>query len=232
MLNSIICGDAFQLLKEVPDQTVDLILTDPPYNISRPNRLHTMNKNAKGDTKRNGVNFGQWDIGFDQTGWLPNAVRVMKKGGSIVIWNSWENLGRIAEELTVLGLKVKRQLVCITKNPMPRNRDRLFVSCVQNALWAVRPGAKWTFNRRPGNGFETGVFHYAAQRSKHPTKKPTGMFKEIIEMLSNPGDLVLDPFAGIGTTAEASISLQRNFICFEKDEEYFKLAMDAKLNWS
>lgn len=220
--SQIIHGDAFQLLKEVPPESVRLILTDPPYNISRKNNFHTMK------IKRTSLDFGEWDYGFDQTGWLPDAVKTLMPGGSIVIWNSWENLGEIHDALTELGMSVKRQLICIRTNPMPRNRDRLFTSSAQNAIWAVKPGAKnpaWVFNRR-SDTYETGIFYYPAQRSKHPTKKPTGLFVELINILSNPGDLVLDPFSGIGTTAIAALHTGRKYLCFELDENYYKLALE------
>jgi site-specific DNA-methyltransferase (adenine-specific) len=217
--SAIYNGDAFELLKALPDSCIDLILTDPPYNISKPNNFSSMK------VKPTNLHFGDWDVGFDQTGWLPDATRVMKPGASIVIWNSFENMGVLAKALENLGLSVKRQLLCLRTNPMPRNRDRLFVSAIQNAIWAVKPG-KWTFNRRPGRHFETGIFNYPTQRSKHPTKKPTGMFEEIIEILSNPGDWVLDPFSGIGTTARAAKNLLRNYICFELDKKYYDIAIE------
>ena len=143
----LIQGDAFELIKSVADNSIRLILTDPPYNISRKNNFHTMK------VKRTSLDFGEWDHGFDQVGWLPDAVRCLMPGGSIVIWNSFENLGLLTETLTSLGMSVKRQLVCIRTNPMPRNRDRLFTSSIQNAIWAVKPGAK-----KP-HGYLIGALH-------------------------------------------------------------------------
>jgi site-specific DNA-methyltransferase (adenine-specific) len=219
----VIQGDAFQLLKEVPSDSIRLILTDPPYEISRKNNFHTMK------VKRTSIDFGAWDYGFDQLGWLPEAVRSLMPGGSIVIWNSFENMGPLSDVLTSLGMSVKRQLVCIRTNPMPRNRDRLFTSSMQNAIWAVKPGAKkpsWVFNRRPDKGYESGIFFYPGQRGWHPTKKPTGLFVELIDILSNPGDWVLDPFAGSGTTGIAAKMRGRNYLCFEMDAEYAKKAQE------
>lgn len=224
--SQIIRGDAFQLLKEVPANSIRLILTDPPYCISRENNFHTMK------VKRTSLDFGEWDHGFDQTGWLEDACNALLPGGSIVIWNSFENMGVLAEALTSLGMSVKRQLLCLRTNPMPRNRDRLFTSSIQNAVWAVKPGGKkpaWVFNRR-NDKYETGVFFYPTQKSKHPTKKPTGLFQEIIEILSNKGDWVLDPFAGLGTTGVAAKTTGRNFLCFELDETFYGLAKEDIAN--
>lgn len=101
--SAIYRGDAFELLKAVPDQSVRLVLTDPPYEISQANNLHTMG--------RRGIDFGTWDHSFDQTGWLEDAVRPLVKGGSIIIWNDWKLLGTIAAHLQSLGMVVKRQLM-------------------------------------------------------------------------------------------------------------------------
>lgn len=218
--NTVICGDSFQILPQLPANTFNLLLTDIPYNISQDNNFHTMRNH------RHGLDFGEWDKGFDTTGWLPGAVNSIAKGGSIVIFCGFRQLGMLAQALEDLGMAVKTPILLIKKNPVPRNRDRRFVSAVEYALWAVKPGAKWTFNRRAEQKFETGIFYYGAQKSAHPTKKPTGLFEEIITILSNEGDLILDPFAGSGTTGVAASKLGRRFVLIEKDEQYWHLCLE------
>ena len=213
-------GDAFQLLKRVPKESVRLILTDPPYNVSQANNLHTMG--------RRGIDFGSWDHEFDQTGWLEDAVKTLVKGGSMIVWNDWKLLGIIAAHLQELGMVVKRQLIYRKSNPMPRNIKRVPVQSCEFALWAVKPKGKWVFNKRSGVPYERGEFMYPVVRgSKHPTKKPDGLFQDLVEMFSNPGDLVLDPFAGAGTTAIAAHKTRRNHISFELDDNYFQMIKDA-----
>jgi len=94
-------GDAFKLLKKVPSNSISLIVTDPPFNTSRENNLETMG--------RRGIDF-PWDGGFDQVGWLKDAVRVLRKGGTFVEFNDWKNLGDIAKALKLLGMDPKRPL--------------------------------------------------------------------------------------------------------------------------
>jgi len=218
--SAIYCGDAFRLIKQVEPGSVRLLLTDPPYEISQDNNLHTMG--------RRGIDFGTWDHVFDQTGWLEDAVRTLMKGGSLVVFNDWKLLGIIAAHLQSLGMVVKRQLIWRKCNPMPRNILRVPVQASEFALWAVKPKGRWVFHKRPDRPYERGEFDYPVVRgSPHPTKKPDGLFQDIIEMFSDEGDLVLDPFAGSGTTAVAAQRTRRRHISFENDPNYYDLAVAA-----
>jgi len=193
-------------------------LTDPPYNVSRENNLTTLG--------RRGIKF-EWDGTFDQEGWLHLAAKTLMPGGSMIIWNDWKNLGFIAAELTSLGFDVKRDIRYSKSNPMPRNLNRSFVQSGEVGLWAVKKGAKWIFNKRDGISYERGEFTYSVVHdSVHPSKKPDGLFEDLIEILSDPGDLVLDPFAGVGTTALAAQKLDRRHLSFELNQTYFDSAID------
>lgn len=217
---SIQLGSAFDLLPTVPEASIRLLLTDPPYAVSRKNGLKSMG--------RSGIDFGDWDYDFDQLGWLSLAAPAICPGGSIVIFNDWKNLGDIAKELTRLRFEVKRKLIWQKSNPSPRNLNRSFVQGTEEAIWAVKKSnkTKWVFNRRPGNAYETGIFKFPVQtKKKHPTKKPDGLFQAIIEILTNPGDTVLDPFAGSGTTAYAAEVSGRKHLSFELNPEYHQLAI-------
>lgn len=208
-----IFGDSLALMAELEDESIDFILTDPPYNITRPNNLHTMS--------RRGIEW-KWDGQFDQFAWLAIAVPKLKKWGSLVIFNDWKNLGDIAKVLTSLNCEPKRDLVYSKTNPFPRNIERSYVQAREYALWAVKNGSngskgpRWTFHNTKKN-YETGEFRYPVQKSKHPTKKPDGMFEELVLIHTNPGDLVLDPFAGEATTAKACRKTGRKSISFEND---------------
>ncbi len=196
----------------------DLILTDPPYNISMANNFRTM----KG---RNGIDFGEWDKGFDLTGWIPNAISKLKNGGSIIIFNAWRNMGPIASVLEENGCLVKEMIQWQKANPMPRNRDRLYVTTCEFAIWATK-GKGWTFNRQRQT-YENTVFYYpivSAKKRIHPTQKPVELLKDLILIHSNPGDIVLDPFMGSGSTAIAAIETGRKFIGFELDGSYYDAA--------
>lgn len=218
--SAIYLGDAFELLQLVEPKTVRLVLTDPPYEVSQANNLTSMG--------RRGIDFGSWDRSFDQTGWLESAVRTLVPGGSMIIWNDWKLLGIIAAHLQSLGMVVKRQLRWRKSNPFPRNILRVPVQGDECALWAVKPKGKWTFHKRPDRPYERGEFDYPVVRnSPHPTKKPDRLFQDLIKMFSDEGDLVLDPFAGAGTTAVAAQRCGRRHISFELEEQYFDLAVSS-----
>jgi len=219
MPNRLYVGDAFEGLQRITPGSVRLVLTDPPYEVSRPNNFTTMG--------RTGIDF-DWDKNFDHVGWLPFAADVLMPGGSIVIWDDWKKLGLVAEALTALGFDVKRKFTWIKTNPWPRNVDRSFTQTDEVGLWATkkkRGKRTWVFNLRDGNDYETGIFRYPIVRTKkgkkrHPAAKPPAMFREIIEILSNPGELVVDPFAGNCPTAVASRDSGRDFICIERDVQW------------
>ena len=176
-----------------------------------------------------GMDFGQWDKGFNQISWLPEIERVIKNPSSIIIFNSWQNLKLIADALIKLNLMVKRILVLRKTNPMPINRDRMFVNSFEFMVWATK-GKKWTFNRRFDN-FETGYFECKNNGiTKHPTEKQVKTIKELITILSNKNDIVLDPFLGSGTTAIACKEMNRRFIGIDISEKYCEIARKRLMN--
>lgn len=220
-------GDALQLLKHLPPNSVDLLLSDPPYNTSKANNFHTMG--------RTGINF-TWDGGFDQVTWLQLVDPALKPGANVVVWNDWKNLGLIAAALEQLGYSIKRDIVWHKTNPFPRNIKRSMVQRNEHGFWAVKNGAKWTFNPSPDKPYEDGVFTYgipraSAGRERHEAKKPDDMFRELVRMFSNPRDLVLDPFVGGGTAAYAAEAEGRRHISFESSAKWYAEArihlMDA-----
>lgn len=215
-------GDCLELMKNIPDNSVDLIVTDPPYNISRKNNFHTL----KG---RHGMDYGEWDKNFDVTGWINLAVSKLKSGGSIVCFNSFENIGQIASEYRNNNIAVKCLLRWEKTNPFPRNVNRLFVNNIEVALWGVK-GKGWVFNKPKDIPYHTGKFIspivMGKEKTKHPTQKPEKIISEIIGILSNENDLILDPFMGSGTTGVACKHLNRKFIGIELDKEYFEIAKD------
>ncbi|MBL4951121.1 site-specific DNA-methyltransferase [Neobacillus sp. YIM B02564] len=204
-------------MKLLPNESVDLVLTDPPYNVSQKSNFHTMG--------RKGVDFGEWDKEFDLTSWIPLAVSKLKKGGSIIIFNAWRNLGTIGDELEKQGCTIKGMSQWTKTNPMPRNRDRLYVTRYECAVWAVK-GKGWTFNRQRDN-YEDGIFSYPVVNHKkriHPTQKPVELLEEIIKIHSNENDIILDCFMGSASTAVASTLQNRKWVGFELEREYYELA--------
>ncbi len=128
-LNYIYNSDAICLLKKMKKRgiVIDAIITDPPYNVSRKNNFSTIG--------RQGVEFGDWDHGFDQTKWLKSIKDVLKFNGNIIIFNDWKNMGDIAKELEKQGFEIKDLIRWIKPAPMPRNTNRRYVCDAEYALW-------------------------------------------------------------------------------------------------
>lgn len=218
-INSIILGDCLDVLKNIESKSIDLVLTDPPYNISKKNNFSSMEIY----NKYRGMDFGEWDKEFNQTEWIDIVAPLLKDDANVVIFNSWQNIKEISDHLEKNGLTTKRILVLRKTNPMPVNRDRLFANSFEFIIWAVK--GKWTFNRE--KEIESGFFECKNNgETKHPTEKQLKTIKELLNILSNEGQVILDPFAGSGTTAIACHDLRRNFICIEKQPEYHKIATD------
>lgn len=214
-------GDCLTLLEQIPDKSVDLVLTDPPYNVSRKNNFKTMG--------RNGIDFGDWDYSFDQLGWIENITSKVSNNGSVIIFNDWKNLGDIAKHLEENGFVVKDILRWVKDNPMPRNRDRRYIMDAEYAVWAVKKKSKWTFNRLNKN-YDRPELNYpivaGKEKTTHPTQKPIKLMEELIKRHSNVGNTVLDNFMGSGTTGVACKNLNRKFIGIELDGTYFNLAKE------
>lgn len=217
-------GDSLELLQNIPSKSVDLILTDPPYNVSKKNNFKTMG--------RSGIDFGNWDYDFDQLSWIEKVSEKVSDNGSIIIFNGWKNLGDIAQQLEENGFIVKDILRWIKDNPMPRNRDRRYIVDYEFALWAVKKKSKWTFNRLNEN-YDRPEMKYpivaGKEKTTHPTQKPLKLMNELVTRHSNVGDVVLDLFMGSGTTGVSCRKLNRKFIGIELDEDYFEIAKNRIL---
>jgi len=216
---SLLFGDCLERMKEIPDGSVDMILTDPPYNIAKSNNFHTMG--------RTGIDFGEWDKGFDLFTYINGLSRICKKDANIVIFNDWKNIGEIAKYAESLGFIIKDMLRWEKSNPMPRNRDRRFVVDYEVAVWLTMPKAKWTFNRQSETYDRPcfkGSLTPSSERTEHTTQKPVWLMEDILKTLSNEGDTVLDLFMGSGSTGVACLNTNRKFIGVEKVEDYFDIA--------
>ncbi len=217
--------DAIDKIKELlkSGQMVDHIITDPPYNISKKNNFATMSTST-----RRGVDFGQWDKGFDLTGWIKTASSLLRPGGTFIIFNSYRNLTPIIYELEKNGVEVKDLLRWVKTNPMPRNTNRRYVQDTEYAIWAVKPGKPWVFNKPASESYLRAQFSSSTvsgqERTSHPTQKSLKLMRELIAVHTNQGQTVLDPFMGSGTTGVAATSLGRNFIGIELEKEYFQIA--------
>ena len=214
-------GDCLDIINNI--EVVDCIITDIPYNISKKNNFKTM----KDRTGRNGIDFGEWDKGFEEEN-LIQFIPLIKSGGSFILFHSFEQFGKLKEIFENNGLMLKDKLIWEKTNPMPRNRDRRYISNIEILSWYVKPKNKWTFNRQNGK-YESSVLKYPSEsgggfRRYHPTQKNLKMIEYLIKIHTNENDVVLDPFMGSGTTGVACMNLNRRFMGIELDESYFNIA--------
>jgi DNA modification methylase len=218
-------GSCFDLLEHVPEESVQLILVDSPYDTGREDNLETMGRTS--------MNY-PWDGPIDNLRWLELADRALKPGGSIASFYDWKKINELMNIVELeLGYVVKRPIIWRKLNPMPGNRASLPASTIEMGYWAVKPGAKWVFNC-PEHltyadflWFDTGVPRTGKGKPRHEAMKPEELFGDLIEILTNPGDVVLDPFCGSGTTAVAAANRGRIPICFELDKAWAKEAKVA-----
>jgi DNA modification methylase len=199
-------------MKEIPDGSVDLVLTDPPYNIARDNNFSTMG--------RAGIDFGEWDKGADLFSYIDEVYRVLNKNGSFIVFNDWKNLGDIVKYAEKLGFVTKDMLRLEKTNPMPRNRDRRYITDYECAIWFTMPKAKWVFNRQD-ESYQRPKFVHSVEKGLHPTQKNLKLMEELVKIHSNVGMTVVDPFSGSFTTGVACANLGRVFIGIEVGDDYF-----------
>lgn len=223
--------DAFRILKELinNDLKVSHIITDPPYNISKKNNFSTMR------SPRKGVDFGDWDSDFDLLGWIRGYSSLLDKNGSFIIFCSYIFLSFVVRELEQSNIEVKDILIWKKSNPMPRNIERRYVQDMEFAVWGVKKGAKWAFNKPSGVKYLRSIYESSTVSGKekigHPTQKSLTVMSDIIKIHTNKGDTILDPFMGSGTTGVAAISNERNFIGIELSEDYFNMAKQRILQF-
>ncbi|MGN4723709.1 DNA-methyltransferase [Bacillus cereus group sp. MYBK15-3] len=217
-VNKIHKGDTFKLLDEIDDGSIDLLFTDPPYNVSVKGT-----KMAYGHG-RTGMDFGDWDYGFDTEAWMRKVLpKINPETGQALIFNSYLNMelmARIAEEM---GYIVRGLQYWYKTNPVPQMPNRLPLNALEEAMWITATDT-FTFNVRDGRKAEDGRYeaspHEDQGRRFHTTQKPFSIWLEIMRVHSNKGELILDTFSGSGVTAVSADELRRNFIGFEMDNTY------------
>jgi site-specific DNA-methyltransferase (adenine-specific)/modification methylase len=221
--------DALSFLKDIPDKCVDLVVTDPPYNVSQ-------HKNMKFNGRVIVKNFGDWDFGFDPKPILAELRRVLKPTGQIYVFCGTEQIPIYMQEFIEKWF-FRNLLVWCKTNPAPRLSKTNYLFANEYIVYAIKEKGKpslSTFNfssqSTMHNTFLTGSLQGKERlRGKdgmavHPTQKPLVILKKLIEVSSKPGDLVLDPFMGVGSTAIAAMELGRKFIGSEINQKYIDWA--------
>lgn len=220
-------GDALKLLKEVPDESVDLILTDPPYNVSKPGQNITRKGGKFGVAKDIKLDFGEWDRGIVKwQDFIEDFVRVLKPTGVLVMFYDRLELGCIGKYLQEEhGFQVRHIGAWVKSNPAPQARKVQWQNGLEFFIVATKnKGSGHHFNYKLGQSPDYFI-HSVNFKHYHPTQKPLKLIEWIMSYWSFRGDLVLDPFAGSGTTLVAAERLGRRWIGFEINPEYAEIAM-------
>ncbi len=240
--NRIIVDDCLKALRGLPKESVDLVFADPPYNLQLASDLLRPN-----NTRVDGVDddwdrfssFGDYDA-FTRT-WLGECRRVLKPDGAVWVIGSYHNIFRLGAALQDLGFWIQNDIVWRKVNPMPNFRGKRFTNAHETLIWAARDKrSRATFNYESLKSHNDDVqmrsdwlfpicsgperLKDEGGRKAHPTQKPEALLNRILIASSKPGDLVLDPFFGTGTTGAVAKRLGRRFIGIERDADYARAA--------
>jgi site-specific DNA-methyltransferase (adenine-specific) len=246
--HKIIHGDALEKLKEIPDESIDLVFADPPYGLAKKKGLGW--KYSKHITLEE-----EWDIFTKDeflkfnVDWIQQCVRVLKHGGSLWVCGSFHNiyqLGFIVQHMT--NLKINNSIIWFKSNAQPNITCRMFTESTEHLIWATKNGkkTKWTFNYEDTKNLIEDSINPLGKQTRnvwsipltpkseklagvHPTQKPGELLRRIILACTNEGDTVLDPFVGSGTTSVVAKKMGRNSIGIEKEEKYIEI-IQKRLN--
>ncbi len=241
-LDKIIAGDTIEVLRSLPDNFADLVFADPPYNLQLGGDL-TRPDNSRVD----GVD-DEWDR-FESFGdydrftrdWLAEARRVLKPDGAIWVIGSYHNIFRVGASLQDLGFWLLNDVIWVKSNPMPNFRGTRFANAHETLIWAskskesrptfnysalktanddLQMRSDWLLPICTGNERLKG----ASGAKIHPTQKPEALLYRILLATTNPGDVIVDPFFGSGTTGAVAKMLGRRFIGIDRDRDYIAAA--------
>jgi len=217
-------GDSNILIKELDDNSIDLILTDPPYNLAN---YSTGNIKMKWRKDINN-DLAEWDRNsFDPKNWIKEFKRILKPEGNIFAFTSYNLLGKW-HEIFDPEFDTFQFIVWHKTNPVPKVFKAGFLNSCELIICAWNKGHTWNFiSQKEMHNFIESPICMGAERLKepnHPTQKPVKVLKHIITIATNQNAIVFDPFMGVGSTGVAALELNRNFIGFELEQEYFEAA--------
>lgn len=223
--------DCIAAMKDIEDGSIDLIVTDPPYNLgnfmkNRDTNLHKMRDNFFATAGWDDMEFDEWTQSMDA--FFESSSRIMKKGGSMIVFMAIIKVETIIQLAEKHGFYYKTTGIWHKTNPMPRNMNLHFVNSTEAWVYFTYKTRTGTFNNngRVLHDFvETSVTPNSERKhGKHPTQKPENLIQHFTDILSNEDDWILDPFMGSGTTGVVAKRTGRNFVGVELDEDYFQIA--------
>ncbi len=217
----LIFDDCFNYLSTLESNSIDLILTDPPYDISKKSGFSS-GKMSK--FTQISIDFGYWDTEIDLDTLFKEYYRVLRKGGTLILfYDIWKST-MIKDFAVRHKFKQPRIGQWLKNNPVPVNSKTNYLSNCSEYFFSFIKDKNPTFNSEYDNGIYNFPLCHGKERLEHPTQKPLGLIKNLILKHSNSGDIVLDTFSGTSTTAIACLETNRKFICIERDENYYEIS--------
>ncbi len=235
-LNKIYNEDCLNLMKRIDDNSIDLIFSDPPYNLSKSNFKIKFVKSGGADLN---TNKGKWD-NFTSNNyedfskkWINECFRILKPNGSIWIAGSYHNIYTMGYLMEKAGFEILNEILWHKTDATPNLSCTRFVADHENFIWA-RKGKKNSFNyklMKEMNGGKQMRSIWSKGKTTggkkvHPTQKPEWLLERIILATSNEGEIVFDPFMGSGTTAVVAKKMKRKYLGAEIDKNYFKKSLE------
>jgi len=235
-LNKIICGDAVEVMRKIPDNSVDLIFADPPYNLSKSNFNIKFIKSGGKDLN---TNKGKWDefknddYELFTKNWLQESFRILKNGSTIWVAGTYHSIYLVGYIMNKIGFETLNEVLWHKSDATPNISCTRFVADHENFIWA-RKGKRHLFNYKTMKSINGGKQmrsiwtrgKTAGGKKIHPTQKPEWLLERIILASSKPRDLIFDPFMGSGTTAVVAKRLNRCFFGTEIDKDYFEKSLE------
>lgn len=243
-LNTICQGDCAEIMRGLPKKSVDLIFADPPYNLQLGGDLHRPNNSLVDACDDHWDQFESLQTYDDFTrDWLSAAREVLTDDGGIWVIGSYHNIFRLGYILQDLGFWILNDIVWRKANPMPNFRGRRFTNAHETLIWAAKSKeSKYRFNYESMKALNedlqmrsdwylplcTGGERLKDENGQkaHPTQKPESLLYRVLMASTNPGDVVLDPFFGTGTTGAVAKKLGRSYIGIERESSYIEVAED------
>ena len=243
-LNQIFAGDCVDVMRGIPDASVDAVFADAPYNLQLGEKtLYRPEDQTAARAVRDAWDSFDSPAAYDEftRAWMTECRRVLKPDGAMWVIGSYHNIFRVGAILQDLGFWILNDIVWVKTNPMPNFRGTRFTNAHETLIWATpRKTGKYTFNYETMKKLNGGKqmrsdwdiniclgeerVKDANGKSLHNTQKPMDLLRRVILSSTKQGDVILDPFMGSGTTAAAAKELGRNFIGIEREESYVAAA--------
>ncbi len=241
--DEVLVGDCIELMARLPEASVDLVFADPPYNLQLGGELLRPNHSRVDGVEEEWDRFaGFADYDRFTRAWLAEARRLLKPDGALWVIGSYHNIYRVGAMLQDLGFWILNDIVWRKTNPMPNFRGRRFTNAHETLLWCGRSqDSRYTFNYEAMKSLNDELQMRSdwlfplcggPERLKrdgkkaHPTQKPEALLHRVLLASTRPGDLVLDPFFGTGTTGAVAKRLGRRFIGIEREADYAAIAQE------